>query len=388
MNGTHLRWRVLRWRAVLALILLFVWAIPSASAQNSPRYFAPTGHYLRGAFRSFWERNGGLPIFGYPLTEEYIRRSDQRVIQFFERARFELAVRNNQAIVELAWLGSELTVSQSFPRTPPVPSSGSIRYFPDTGHTLRGAFLTFWNRRGAERIFGQPISEEFQEQLTDGRWHTVQYFQRSRFELWGDVQLGLLGRALAPPHQLAPWPPNSPPAGPLNEDGTPRPPTQQPPPAGAAAVRVEPNSGRAGQTFTVLGEGFDRDERVSLWLTVPGGSVRPIAQKPTADGNGSISGARIQIPTELGLPRRCLVCDGAGARQRSPGDRLVPDRRHRRAWAGTSAGAAQQPAGQHRSTTRCGRAATARSCRWPRRRGLRSHSPPPASTPASASAPG
>jgi hypothetical protein len=301
MNGTHLRWRVLRWRAVLALILLFVWAIPSASAQNSPRYFAQTGHYLRGAFRSFWERNGGLPIFGYPITEEYVRRSDQRVIQFFERARLELAVRNNQAIVELAWLGVEYTGTQSFPRTPPVPSSGSIRYFPDTGHTLRGAFLTFWNRRGAERIFGQPISEEFQEQLTDGRWHTVQYFQRSRFELWGSVQLGLLGRALAPPQQLAPWPPNSPPAGPLNEDGTPRPPGQQPAPAGPAAVRIEPGSGRAGQVFTVLGDGFNRDERVSLWLTVPGGSVRPIAQQPTADRNGSISGARIQIPTDSGF---------------------------------------------------------------------------------------
>ncbi|MFL5804411.1 MAG: hypothetical protein ACJ8CR_22045 [Roseiflexaceae bacterium] len=303
MDGTHLRWRFLRWRAVLTLILLFVWVIPSVSAQNSPRYFAPSGHYLRGAFRSFWERNGGLPIFGYPITEEYVRRSDRRIVQFFERARFELTVRNNQAIIELAWLGVEYTGTQSFPRTPLLPSSGGVRYFPETGHTLHGAFLTFWSRRGADRIFGLPIGEEFQEQLTDGRWHTIQYFQRARFELWGSgVRLGLLGRALAPPQLLAPWPPNSRPAGPLNEDGTPRPPGPQPPPPhSAAALRVEPASGRPGQTFTVLGEGFDRDERVSLWITVPGGSVRPISQQPAADRNGSISGARIQIPTDSGF---------------------------------------------------------------------------------------
>src|SRR5262245_62827298 len=105
MDRTRLGWRILRRRAVLAVILLFVWAIPPVGAQNNPRYFAPTGHYLRGAFRSFWERNGGLPIFGLPVTEEYVRRSDQHIIQFFERARFELTVRNNQAIIELAWLG-------------------------------------------------------------------------------------------------------------------------------------------------------------------------------------------------------------------------------------------------------------------------------------------
>jgi len=302
MNSFHPGWRTLRRRAVLALILVAISVIPSVSAQSSPRYFTPTGHYLRGAFRSFWERNGGLPIFGYPITEEYIRKSDRRVIQFFERARFELTVRGNQAIVELAWLGVEYTGRQSFPRTPPVPSDGGVRYFPETGHTLRGAFRSFWNGRGAERIFGLPIAEEFQEQLTDGRWHTVQYFQRSRFELWSSgVRLGLLGRGLAPAHLLRPWPRNNPPAGPLNEDGTAPPPGSQPPPPAATSVRIEPSSGGPGQVFTVQGDGFDRGERVSLWITAPGGSVRPISQQPTADQNGSISGARIQIPTDSGF---------------------------------------------------------------------------------------
>ena len=34
-------------------------------------YVNDTGHALHGSFKSFWEVNGGLPVFGYPLTEEF-----------------------------------------------------------------------------------------------------------------------------------------------------------------------------------------------------------------------------------------------------------------------------------------------------------------------------
>ncbi len=388
MNGNHLRWRVLRWRAVLALILLFVWAIPSVSAQNKPALLradrplcARRVPLVLGAQR----RPANLWLPAHRGIYPPVRSADHPVLRA-GALRADGAQQPGDRRASLAGLRvHRLTV---LPAHAARAEQRQHTLFPDTGHTLRGAFLTFWNRRGAERIFGQPISEEFQEQLTDGRWHTVQYFQRSRFELWGDVRLGLLGRALAPPQQLAPWPPNSPPAGPLNEDGTPRPPTQQPPPAGAAAVRVEPNSGRVGQTFTVQGEGFDRDERVSLWLTVPGGSVRPIAQKPTADGNGSISGARIQIPTDSGFRDGVWYVTAQGlasGRQAIGSFRIACDRR---AWASARAAATQQPAGQYDPRLRCDRAATARSSRWPHRRGLCSHSPQLASTPTSASAPG
>jgi hypothetical protein len=299
MNGSQLRRRAVRWSMALLLILLTATAIPAASAQGDARYFGETSHYLRGAFRYFWESHGGLANFGFPITEEYIRKSDGRIVQYFERARFELAgVVNNQAVIELAWLGMETTGNKIFPRVPPQRSTAAIRYFGETQHTLRGLFKTTWETRGAQNIFGLPISEEIYEPLADGSWHLVQYFQKSRFELWpGGVRLGLLGRELAPPQLLAPWPPEVVPPGPLSEEGVPGPPAA-PPSGGAnrrAFVRVTPPAGDRGDTFQIFGEGFQAGERVIMWVTYPDQAIRPLGNVPAADGNGSISGADIYV---------------------------------------------------------------------------------------------
>ncbi|HST05484.1 MAG TPA: hemopexin repeat-containing protein [Chloroflexia bacterium] len=57
------------------------------------------------------------------------------------------------------------------------------RNFPETGHTVQGLFLNYWNTRGGLAQQGYPISEELQEQNgTDGKVYTVQYFQRAVFE--------------------------------------------------------------------------------------------------------------------------------------------------------------------------------------------------------------
>jgi len=50
-------------------------------------YYPETGHYLSQGFRDYWEANGGLPVFGYPLTEEYYQQDVPA--QFTERQRFE-----------------------------------------------------------------------------------------------------------------------------------------------------------------------------------------------------------------------------------------------------------------------------------------------------------
>jgi VanW like protein len=66
----------------------------SAEAGPSARTIFPaTGHTLGGAFSEFWLRNGQLPVFGYPISEEFseVNASDGKpyLVQYFERARFE-----------------------------------------------------------------------------------------------------------------------------------------------------------------------------------------------------------------------------------------------------------------------------------------------------------
>jgi hypothetical protein len=81
------------------------------------------------------------------------------------------------------------------------------QYFPETGHTVSGEFLNF-NGRGGLRIFGYPITEEFEWQ---GR--RIQYFQKARMELHPEnpfayrVQLGLLGDELG--HRQPSVPPST-----------------------------------------------------------------------------------------------------------------------------------------------------------------------------------
>jgi hypothetical protein len=55
-------------------------------------YFPQTGHQLANGFLHYWQDNGGLATFGYPITEEFSGETpDGRkyVAQVFERARFE-----------------------------------------------------------------------------------------------------------------------------------------------------------------------------------------------------------------------------------------------------------------------------------------------------------
>ena len=311
VNSSVAQRKIAYWGAVFLLIMLAATVPSAANAQDEPRYFYETGHYIRGAFRSFWERSGNVPIFGFPITEEYRRKSDNRIVQYFERARFELDVQTTRAVVNLGTLGIEYTHNEAYPKSPPISNSSTRRYFPETGHTLQGAFKTFWESSGGVPIFGFPISEEINEQLSDGRLHTVQYFERTRFELWSSgVQLGLLGRALAPSQLLEPWPPNYPPPGPLSENGTPRPPATPPPPAAAPPgdpaklgnvlqdglqVRgdgsIIPLAAPLGFSFSFAAHGFDPTEPIGAWLTKPivNGVQRIDSRLIRPDGSGNVN---------------------------------------------------------------------------------------------------
>ena len=145
-------------------------------------FFSQTQHHVsdRAGFLSFWRERGGVLIFGYPIGEEIVE--DGRVVQYFERARFEYHPEQlgKDGQVQLTLLGRELTAGRTFPDA--TPDMGT-QFFPETKHTLSGKFLQFWLKRGGLPIFGFPISEPIEEvSPIDGQMRVAQYFERARFE--------------------------------------------------------------------------------------------------------------------------------------------------------------------------------------------------------------
>jgi subtilisin family serine protease len=180
-------------------------AFNRASPMPGSLYFTETGHNISNGFKDYWIKNGGLSIFGYPLSEEFteVSPTDGRTytVQYFQRNRFEYHPEKQPPYqVLLGLLGSEATTGKiDFPPVDPIPPTANAVYFSETGHTLKNQFLAYWKANGGLAIFGYPISEAFQ----DGPYY-VQYFQRNRFELhpenYGtpyEVLLGLLGTDLA-----------------------------------------------------------------------------------------------------------------------------------------------------------------------------------------------
>ena len=54
---------------------------------ESQEYFPETGHSVHFAFLKYFRDNGGIFIFGYPISQEVIENG--HIVQYFQRARFE-----------------------------------------------------------------------------------------------------------------------------------------------------------------------------------------------------------------------------------------------------------------------------------------------------------
>jgi sortase (surface protein transpeptidase) len=92
-------------------------AIPCPADGTPCTTFEATGHTLRGVFLQYWQQNGGLPVFGFPLTEEFIEVSPTNgqpyLVQYFERNRFEYHPENQGRFqVLLGLLGFEALQTQ------------------------------------------------------------------------------------------------------------------------------------------------------------------------------------------------------------------------------------------------------------------------------------
>jgi hypothetical protein len=115
--------------------------------------------------------------FGPPLAPTKHVGASTR--QYFTKALLEL--RSDQAdmplLVRPAPLGRAATAGLAFPQVRERPGA---RFFPATGHTLREAFLVYWDQSDGEELFGEPLSEEVEAFTADGR-RDFQYFERAVF---------------------------------------------------------------------------------------------------------------------------------------------------------------------------------------------------------------
>ena len=182
----------------------------TVKAATDLTYFEATGHYLSGSFKTYWEQNGGLEQFGYPLTEVLQEKSvgDGKLYttQYFERAIFEFHPENAGTRYEvlLRLAGKLVTQGRIFAPATVTASSDGVYFFPQTKHSLSGTFLTYWLKFGGLATYGYPLSETFTEvNQADGQSYLVQYFERSRLEYHPEfkgtryeVLQGLLGSQL------------------------------------------------------------------------------------------------------------------------------------------------------------------------------------------------
>lgn len=209
-------------------INLFVWMVtcilivsPLGHAHAAEKCFQQTNQCMSGRIARFWNENGGLAVFGYPIGPLELTTVDGKTfsVQRFERNRLELHPENVSPYdVLLGRLGADRLGQQGrdwfgFAKSG---DTGGCRVFAETGHAVCGPILKAWRGNGLQidgkkavsyaeslALFGMPLSGLMTETLSDGKQYQVQWFERARFELHPenaapyDVLLGLLGNEVA-----------------------------------------------------------------------------------------------------------------------------------------------------------------------------------------------
>lgn len=267
--------------ALLALVacvsLSTLLQVGNVSAQNGKVCFGEVPDCIEGRFAEYWQQNGGLPVFGYPISPA----SQQTVggvttlVQQFERNRFELRTENARPYdVLLGRLGAERlqALGRQWENEPKAPatSKAGCAYFGETQHLVCDQFLAYWSNHGLNldgrrgytaaeslALFGLPLTEATLEQGSDGQSYLTQWFERARFELHPEVGnvvlLGLLGKEQSAPQST---PPAADPGLPASQN--------------AAA---EPQVAAAGTTFAFAAYGFEPGEKAGVYVTAPNQAV-------------------------------------------------------------------------------------------------------------------
>jgi len=175
---------------IMGILTLVATLTGGANAQVNCQTFTETGKTVCGRFLDYWQKNGGLAQQGFPISDQLqeVSSTDGKsyTVQYFERAVFELHPENAAPYDVLLSLLGVFEYSQRYgdagaPNQ--TVSTGNATLFKETGKTVGGSFLAYWQTHGGLAQQGFPISNEFTEvSALDGKPYTVQYFERAVFE--------------------------------------------------------------------------------------------------------------------------------------------------------------------------------------------------------------
>jgi len=214
MKATISKRTMMHLAAALALLVCALGPARGSVYAASSRFFPETGKTVNDPFLSYWTGHGGLAQQGYPITDTYNEKNDADgktyQTQYFERARFEYHPENSDPRfkVLLGLLGKEALAAKYGDNPPDVPTEtvpgGGSKTFSETGKTVTGLFLSYWNTHGGLEQQGYPITDAYEEvNDADGQTYITQYFERARFEYHPENQdpkfkvlLGLVGREI------------------------------------------------------------------------------------------------------------------------------------------------------------------------------------------------
>ncbi|NJM07520.1 hypothetical protein HC891_17055 [Candidatus Gracilibacteria bacterium] len=131
----------------LATVLVGIGGVSLARAQNNQVCFPETGFCTSERFLSFWQENGGLSAFGFPITAQgtELIQGQPFEVQWFERQRFERHPENAAPFdVLLGRLGADRLAQLGlnwfdFPKADPaVAAANRCIFVPETGHSICG----------------------------------------------------------------------------------------------------------------------------------------------------------------------------------------------------------------------------------------------------------
>ncbi|WP_298815642.1 hypothetical protein [Chloroflexus sp.] len=201
---------------IIVVLLGVLLLTPTPMRAANPICFEGVTDCVDERFADFWRRNdrhaisgqngNALRFFGYPIGPARIEAVDGAAMlaQPFERVIMQQPLGNTDpARISLQMIGMErlrqLELAPELPARPPA--TVNCRFFSETGFTVCGDLLNFWESNGlnldnernytdAERIalFGRPISTVSRERAADGKIYLTQWFEQARLQIDGVTQ--------------------------------------------------------------------------------------------------------------------------------------------------------------------------------------------------------